>query len=188
MKKSVAILLLMAAAVSAQPSISGCPLFPANNIWNTRVDSLPVDPQSAAYVASMGGASNHLRLDDIIPVNVSPAGTLVRPAGITTPQSDPGGYLIPQGIVIEVGTDAHALVVDTTNCLLYELYALTGSSAAWTAYSGAKWDLRSNALRTDTWTSADAAGLPLAPGILRYAEVLAGPITHALRMTATPTL
>jgi len=174
--------------MSAQPSISGCPVFPGNNIWNTKIDTLPAAPQSAAYVGTMGGASTFLRLDDVMPINTAPAGTLVSLGGVATPESDPGGYLIPAGIVIEPGSDAHALVVDITNCILYEVYLLTGGPGAWTAYSAAKWDLRSNALRPDTWTSADAAGLPISAGVVRYSEVLAGQINHALRITASPTL
>jgi hypothetical protein len=188
MKAFIVAFLLVSAAVRAQPTISGCPVFPASNIWNTRIDSLPADPQSAAFVATMGGSSTHLRLDDVLPINTSPAEPLVAVGGLAMPGSDPGGYLIPPGVQIEAGSDAHALVVDTTNCILYEIYLLTGAPGAWAGGSGAKWDLRSNALRTDTWTSADAAGLPITAGVLRYDEVLSGQVNHALRMTTTPTL
>ncbi len=187
MKAFIVVFLLVSAAVRAQPTIFGCPVFPSSNIWNTRIDSLPADPQSAAFVTMMGGASTHLRLDDVMPINTTQAGPLVRIGGIATPESDPGGYLIPAGVQIEPGSDAHALVIDTTNCILYEVYSLMGAPGAWTAGSAAKWDLRSNALRPDTWTSADAAGLPIVPGVLRYDEVLAGQVNHALRMTTTPT-
>ena len=77
MKAFIVMFLLVAAAVRAQPAISGCPVFPATNIWNTKIDTLPPDPQSAAFVATMGGSSTHLRLDDVIPINTAPAGPLV---------------------------------------------------------------------------------------------------------------
>src|SRR5207248_927613 len=102
-------------------------------------------------------------------------------------ESDQVGYPIPSSPKIEGGSDRHILMVDTDACHLYELYDATQSGGAWSAGSGATWDMRSNALRPDTWTSAHAAGLPIFPGLVRYDEVAAGAILHALRFTAPST-
>ncbi|HLH01687.1 MAG TPA: RICIN domain-containing protein [Bryobacteraceae bacterium] len=102
-------------------------------------------------------------------------------------ESDAGPYPIPANVVIENGGDRHALIIDTTNCILYELYGLSDGSNGWHAGSGAIFPLNSNALRPAGWTSADAAGLPIFPGMLRVDEVLAGHINHALRLTADHT-
>jgi hypothetical protein len=103
-------------------------------------------------------------------------------------QSDRGPYPIPPNVAIEGGGDRHALIVDRDRCTLYELYALErGKGGAWRAGSGAIWHLRSNRLRPAGWTSADAAGLPILPGLARYDEVARGRIDHALRFTAAQT-
>ena len=104
-------------------------------------------------------------------------------------ESDPGPYPIPPDAPVEGGSDRHVLVLDRQSCRLWELYdASTGDGGrSWHAGSGATWDLRSNALRPDGWTSADAAGLPILPGLIRYDEVAAGHIDHALRFTAQRT-
>jgi hypothetical protein len=102
-------------------------------------------------------------------------------------ESDPGPYPIPASPLIEGGSDRHMLLWDTSACGLYELYAAARSGNGWTAGSGAIWNLRSNALRPDGWTSADAAGLPILPGLVRYEEVARGAILHALRFTAPRT-
>ena len=100
-------------------------------------------------------------------------------------ESDPGPYPIPDAPLIEGGSDRHILMVDRDACRLYELFAARQTAGgAWLAGSGAQWDLGSNALRPDGWTSADAAGLPILPGLVRYDEVAAGAILHALRFTA----
>ncbi len=159
-------------------------IFPVNNIWNTPVDSLPVHSQSAAYL-SLIGTSAPLRLDDVMPVNIV---TGVPGAPLTiTDQGDGGLYPIPSNVKIEAGEDAHALIIDQDTGILYEMFLLSGGPGAWVASSAAKWDLGSNALRKDGDTSADAAGLPITPGLLRYDEVLAGTVTHALRFTAPHT-
>ena len=101
--------------------------------------------------------------------------------------SDHVGYPIPASPLIEGGSDRHILMVDKDACRLYELFAAQQVGGAWTAGSGATWDLRSNALRPETWTSADAAGLPILPGLVRYDEVAAGAIAHALRFTTNQT-
>ena len=97
-------------------------------------------------------------------------------------ESDPGPYPIPPGARIEAGGDAHVLVA-SGDCHLYELFGAARSGSGWTAQSGAVFDLSSNALRPAGWTSADAAGLPILPGLVRQDEVLAGHIDHALRFT-----
>ena len=102
-------------------------------------------------------------------------------------ESDRGPYPIPRSVAIESGGDRHALIVDRDACRLYELFALRRAGGGWAAGSGAIWDLRSNRLRPAGWTSADAAGLPILPGLARYDEVRAGAILHALRFTAART-
>ena len=102
-------------------------------------------------------------------------------------ESDPGPYPIPTNPLIEHGSDHHILIVDNSTCTLYELYDASYSGGAWSAGSGAIWNLNSNALRPDTWTSADAAGLPILPGLVRYDEILSGEINHAIRFTAENT-
>ncbi len=102
-------------------------------------------------------------------------------------ESDPGPYPMPASPKIEYGSDHHLLVVDSSTCTLYEVYAAHKSGGKWHGGSGAIWDLNSNALRPDTWTSADAAGLPILPGLVRYDEIAAGAINHAIRFTASPT-
>jgi hypothetical protein len=179
-----------------------CPMLPADNIWNTRVDTLPLDPSSAAYVASIGAtATMHADFGSGlwnggpigIPYVVVNAGqpkvaVQFRVAG----ESDPGPYPIPPNAPIEGGAgssgDRHVLVVDKGTCRLYELFsAYPNGDGSWRAYSGAVFDLRSNALRPDTWTSADAAGFPILPGLVRYDEVASGVVRHAIRFTAPHT-
>ncbi len=102
-------------------------------------------------------------------------------------ESDPGPYPDPTRLTLEYGSDQHLLVVDTSSCHLYEAYDVRSEGGEWQAGSGAIWDLRSNALRPADWTSADAAGLPILPGLVRYDEIAAGSIQHALRFTAEDT-
>ncbi len=182
-----------------------CPLFPADNIWNTRIDSLPVHPLSDAYVATIGGdAEFHADFgsgiwppDDGgpigIPYVVVPADQPLVPIDFYYPDdSDPGPYPIPPNPPIEGGPDAdgdrHILIVQEGTCRLYEVYDATPrEDGGWDAGSGAIFDLHSNVLRPAGWTSADAAGLPILPGLVRYDEVAAGEINHALRFTAPET-
>lgn len=182
-----------------------CPLFPADNIWNTRIDALPVHPLSDAYVDAIGrDVGFHPDFGSGIwpPENGGPIGIpfIVVPANQATvdidfyypEESDPGPYPIPPNPPIEGGPssegDRHILIVQEETCLLYEIYdAHPRPSGGWDAGSGAIFDLRSNALRPAGWTSADAAGLPILPGLVRYEEVVAGEITHALRFTAPET-
>jgi hypothetical protein len=180
------------------PGAPACSMLPADNVWNTDISSLPVNSRSSAWISSMGGPSQHLHPD------FGPSGTST-PYGIPyqvvtdahqfvnvsfqyASESDPGPYPLGPDTPIENGSDAHALVVDSDTCTLYETFATSyqpnGQS---TAGSGAIFDLRSDALRPDTWTSADAAGLPMLPGLIRRDEVVGGQITHAIRFTASQT-
>jgi hypothetical protein len=177
------------------PGARACPVFPSTNVWNADVSSLPVAPDSAALIRAIGldaalhpDFSNHGGYG--IPYNVVHGSRLPRshPRFQYADESDRGGgYPIPRHPRIEGGSDRHLLIVDADNCTLYELYAAQRSGASWTAGSGAIWRLRSNRLRPDGWTSADAAGLPILPGLVRPDEVAAGAIRHALRFTAPST-
>jgi hypothetical protein len=188
-------------AINSETAVS-CPVFPANNIWNTPIDALPVHPNSAAYVNTIGAGDN-LHPDfgaglwqgapiGIPYVEVPGSQPKVSVSFTYDDESDPGPYPIPADAPIEGGSnsdgDRHVIVIDRDNCLLYELfYAWPQPDGSWTAGSGAIFDLNSNALRPDGWTSADAAGLPIFPGLARYDEVIAGAINHALRFTAPQT-
>jgi hypothetical protein len=174
------------------PSINGaCPIFPADNAWNTDISMAPLDPRSDAWVASVGDtAAFHPDFGSVygIPYTTADASTALVPVTFDyADESDPGPYPIPADAPIERGSDAHVIVVDTSACMLYELFAAQPGSMAWHAGSGALFDLRSNALRPAGWTSADAAGLPIFPGLARYEEAAAGEIRHALRFTAVRT-
>ncbi|HEX5013579.1 MAG TPA: hypothetical protein VFV72_05395 [Candidatus Limnocylindrales bacterium] len=174
----------------------GCPVLPATNVWNRRVDSLPVRADSATLISRMGLA-NHLHPDFGsyagygIPVNVVSAATPLTTVSFTWPsESDAGPYPIPASPKIEgngAPGDRHILMLDTKACRLWELFAASKGTKGWSAGSGAIYDLRSNALRPDGWTSADAAGLPIYPGLARYDDVAAGVIAHALRFTVPET-
>ncbi|MCB1049906.1 MAG: hypothetical protein KDC71_04845 [Acidobacteria bacterium] len=185
------------------PNIAGCPVFPINNIWNTRVDSLPVHAQSAAWINSIGANTGfHMDFGSGlwqgapigIPYTTVPGSQPLVPIVFDVEdESDPGPYPIPPDAPIEGGPgsngDRHVLVIDADNCVLYEMFYSfpINGGLSWTAYSGAVYDLNSHALRPDTWTSADAAGLPIFPGLVRYEEVSNGAIRHALRFTAAQT-
>lgn len=186
----------------ASPMIAGCHIFPEDNIWNQAVDTLPVDKSSALYIQTIGGSS-HLHPDfgsglwngapiGIPFVNVSGSQPLVDVSFLYADESDPGPYPIPPDAPIEGGADGtgdrHVLVLDRDDCVLYELfYAFLQEDGTWTAGSGAIFGLDSNTLRPRGWTSADAAGLPILPGLVRYDEVASGEIRHALRFTAPET-
>ena len=195
---AVALTVVGAATAARLPSAPNCPVFPATNQWNQRVDSLPVAAGSNAIVSSIG-TSGHLHPDFGSGLwDGSPIGIPITVVGKSTPrskvsfdyadESDVGPYPIPATVKIEGGSDAHAILVDSDACKLYELYALSRTSAGgWHAGSGAIWSLTSNQLRPAGWTSADAAGLPILPGLARYDEVAAGRIDHALRFTVQRT-
>jgi hypothetical protein len=185
------------------PSIDGCPVFPADNVWNHRVDTLPLDANSQAYVNNIGATAG-LHPDfgsglwDGGPIGIP----FVSVAG-TQPfvsidfiwygdESDPGPYPVPSNAPIEGGSasdgDRHVLVIDTGTCVLYELYyAWPQTDGSWQAGSGAVFDLRSNDVRPAGWTSADAAGFAIMPGLVRYDEVASGAVNHALRFTVPRT-
>jgi len=193
------IYLPLVARGASGPTLAGCPLFPANNIWNARVDALLVHPQSNTYINFIG-ASKGLHPDFGsgtwdggpigIPFNIVPSTQANVPISFYYPsQSDPGPYPIPPGALREWGSDHHILILQQGTCLLYEVYDASTSDggASWSAGSGAKWNLNSNALRPAGWTSADAAGLPMLNGLVRYDEVAAGEIKHAIRFTVRGT-
>lgn len=175
-------------------TLAGCPVFPADNAWNRDISQAPVDPRSDAYIRSIG-LDGHLHPDFAsrtygIPFRVVPKGQRRVPIHFTDygDESDKGPYPVPLDARVEGGSDRHVLVLQRGTCRLYELYGAqrgSGPTRSWAAASGARWDLRSNALRRAGWTSADAAGLPILPGLARAGEVAAGPrrITHALRVT-----
>jgi hypothetical protein len=183
-----------AATPSSGASIAGCPLFPADNAWRRDVSADPVDSNSAAWVASIGaGAHVHPDFGSDpsygIPYVVVPARQPKVPVTFTAygDESDPGPYPIPSNAPVESGSDRHVLVA-SGDCHLYEMFdAAPDGHGGWNAGSGAVFDLRSDRLRPDTWTSADAAGLPILPGLVRRDEVAAGQIDHALRFTASRT-
>ncbi len=183
--------------IALPPTVAGapnCPVFPASNAWNLRVDALPVAGNSATMVSSIGlDRGLHMDFGSYagygIPINIISSATPRRSIAFDyADESDLGPYPIPASPRIEGGSDRHLLALDKDTCTLYELYAVRQTvGGAWQAGSGAIWDLRSNALRPAGWTSADAAGLPIVPGLVRYEEVAAGEIRHALRFTAPQT-
>jgi hypothetical protein len=194
--------LALATPAIASPTIAGCPVFPANNYWNTPVDGLALHASSSTWVNSIG-ASGRLHPDwgNVLADNYGiPFATVTgsqpevpitfAPEGYAD-ESDPGPFPIPPNAPIEGGNasdgDRHVIVVETSRCMLYELYYAfpVSNGARWSVFSSAKYDLRSNALRPAGWTSADAAGLPIFPGLVRWDEVAAGEIAHAIRFTAS---
>jgi hypothetical protein len=179
--------------VLGAPPLSNCPLFPSTNVWNKRVDSLPVAANSDAFINAIGrSAPLHPDFGSYlgygIPYNVVDSSTPPRTVRFDyDDESDHVPYPIPASPKIEGGSDRHLLMWDTEDCRLYELFAARKTASGWRAGSGATWDLTSNALRPNGWTSADAAGLPILPGLVRRDEVLAGAIQHAIRFTAPRT-
>jgi len=184
------------------PEIAGCAVFPADNIWNAPVDTLPVDPNSDTYIATIGadkpvhpdfGSGLYEGGPIGIPFTTVPGTQPKVPVTfLYDDESDPGPYPIPPDAPIEGGPnsdgDRHMLVLDRDNCILYELFnVFPQADGSWRADSGAIFNLRSHALRPASWTSADAAGLPILPGLVRYDEVASGEIRHALRFTAPQT-
>ena len=177
----------------AAPPTSNCPLFPSSNVWNQRVDSLPVASNSATMINTIGRYKPfHPDFGEYlgygIPYNVVGKLTPRRSVSFTyDDESDHVLYPIPTSPKIEAGSDRHLLMWDTYHCRLFELFDARKTSHGWHAGSGATWDLTSNALRPNGWTSADAAGLPILPGLVRYEEIQAGAINHAIRFTAPMT-
>ena len=185
-----------APSAGAVPTVGGCPVFPASNAWNRDVSRDPVDPRSAQYVASINSRGRRFLHADFggrgeygIPYRVVPRTQPRVPIRFTDygDESDRGPYPIPLNAPVERGSDRHVLVVQRGTCRLFELFAAFRSGNGWAASSGAVFDLRSNRLRPAGHTSADAAGLPIFPGLARYDEVRAGAIRHALRFTVSRT-
>lgn len=201
---------LMAAALTALavalpsegrrlPGAPRCPVFPRSSHWNRPVDGLPVHRRSDAIVRAVGradtahadfGSGLYEGAPIGIPYRVVKADQKHVPVSFGyAAESDRGPYPIPPGVPVEGGRgsdgDRHVILVDRSRCRLYELfsaYPLDGGQR-WRAGSGAIWSLRSNRMRPRGWTSADAAGLPILPGLVRYDEVGAGEIDHAIRIT-----
>lgn len=193
-----AVVAVFGVTLAAPPSIGGCQIFPSNNAWNTPVDTAEVHPNSANYIANInanGGDYVHPDFGEDpsygIPWTTVTSSQPLVPISFYYPdESDPGPYPIPSNAPVESGSDHHVLIVETTNCVLYEVYdaEYTGSdTTGWEAGSGAVWPLGSNDLRPDGWTSADAAGLPILPGLARCDEAESGTIDHALRVTFSET-
>jgi hypothetical protein len=196
---------LAGASTAASPTIAGCPVFPTSSVWNQKVDTLPVASNSAQLIASMGvGGSVHADFGNGL-YNGSRIGIpYVVVHAKSTPksrvtfeyadESDKGPYPIPAGVPIEGAPqhanegDRHVLIVDRDACKLYELSGMSKGGGKWSGWSGAIWNLRSNALRPAGWTSADAGGLPILPGLARWdGDASTGAIRHALRFTAERT-
>jgi len=172
-------------------SLGDCPVFPADNWWNLDISQMAVHPNSAAFIASMG-ADDPLHADYgsiygipyVVVDGDMPRSTVTFDYD---DESDPGPYPIQANPPVEGGSDRHILMIEVDECKLYEIFAADDSGGSWTAGSGAIFDLRTNDRRPDGWTSADAAGLAIFPGLVRYDEVLAGEIKHAIRFTADRT-
>jgi PKD repeat protein len=196
-------LILMFAAAGVQAAmINGVRIFPQDHVWNVPVDDLPLDARSADYVSSIGRTGSlhpdfGADLDGTgpfgIPYNI--VNNSVTKKTVTfeyDDESDPGPYPVPANPLIEGGPDSdgdrHILMVHTDEKKVYELYAAYKQpDGSWKAGSGAIFDLTGYGLRPDGWTSADAAGLAMLPGLVRYEEVEAGEITHAIRFTVKTT-
>ncbi len=174
-------------------TVAGCPLFPPDNPWNTDISRYPIDPNTNNYIAGINRNSSNqylragfgLYLYYGIPWVIVPGSQPMVPITFTSwgSESDPGPYPIPPDAPIEQSNpDHHVIVLDSGHCKLYEMYDAAYAGPGWTAGSGAVWDLTSNATRPAGWTSADSAGLPIFPGLIRYDEVATGAIHHALRM------
>ncbi len=187
--------------VQGGPTIAGCPVFPSDNAWNTPIDGAPLHPRSDSMIATIhdnGGDFLHPDFGEnpnygipfvVVPESQTPVPITYDAYGS---ESDPGPFPIPLDAPIEgepgaTSGDRHVIAVQRGTCELFELYVARPSSTGWTAASGARFNLRSNDLRPLGWTSADAAGLPIFPGLVRYEEVAAGEIRHAIRVTFSRT-
>ena len=183
------------------PLLVDFPVFPADNPWNTDISGFAVHPGSAAFIASIG-TNGELHPDFGTVWQGAPNGIPYVVVGGDQPpvavtytaygdESDPGPFPIPDNAPVEGGNDSdgdrHVIVIDRDQRMLYELYRAFKTPGGWEAESGAKWDLTSNAVRPKYWTSADAAGLPVLPGLVRYLEAQQGEINHALRFTVAKT-
>ena len=183
---------VVASAGTPLPGAPNCPIFPADNVWNTPVANLPVDPHSAQWLAAMDASTTDLQPVAPptygMPINIVPAGHAFIPLAFGSPGNDPGPYPLGSDTVIEGGTgDRHAIMVDPATCTDYELYdaSYTGPTTS-SAANGAVWNLNSDALRAGRAT-VDAGGTPILAGLMRYDEVQSGAITHAIRVQALTT-
>jgi hypothetical protein len=182
------------------PKAGGCPLFPDNNVWNTKIDGLPEAAESKGIIHTY--ATMKLGLVPAFILNVADTDTPTYAVSFRSPESDGGKYPVTPEMEVEgyaakntfpvskgpYQTDAHLLVVRKDQCKLYEIYALASNAPPYPAGSGAIYDLTTNDLRPDGWTSADAAGLPIWPGVLTYAEMYGeGEIRHMVRFTVSRT-
>jgi len=174
------------------PNVGGCRVFPAANAWNTDISRAPLRANSAQIIASIqahGGTRLHPDFGSDpsygIPYVVVPSTQAKVPIVYDAygGESDRGPFPIPLNAPVEGGSDRHVLVAQQGTCGLFELFDARRSGAGWVAGSGAKWNLSTGALRPVGWTSADAAGLPILPGLVRYDEVAAGKVLHAIRVT-----
>jgi hypothetical protein len=201
---TVAVAATAASGAAPAPHLGACPVFPTTSVWNTPVNTLPLAADSATIIAAIGDSGVHADFGSGLWDGSRIGIPYVVVHGKTTPksrvtfdyadESDKGPYPIPATVPIEGAPghldsgDRHALIVDRDSCRLYELYALHRDGGRWAAGSGAIWNLRSNALRPATWTSADAAGLPILPGLARWdGDASTGHIDHALRFTVQRT-
>jgi hypothetical protein len=182
------------------PSLAGCPIFPSSNAWNTDVSGFPLHPRSSQIIdtiQSVGGDDLHPDFGSNpaygIPFVVVPDTQPNVPITYTAygDESDPGPFPIPLDAPVEGGSgatgDRHVVVVQQGTCELFELFVARRVGGGWSADSGARWNLNTGALRPLGWTSADAAGLPILPGLVRYDEVAAGVVRHAIRVTFSQT-
>lgn len=180
------------------PLAPDCAIFPASNVWHSKVTGLPVHRRSKRWIKAMGGRNQLLHPD------FGPSDDPDHPYGIAYnvvdgsypkvtvdfyygDESDPGPYPVGGDTHVEHGSDRHALVVEKDACVLYEIFDFDWNAGDPQGGSGAVWDLASNALRPRTWTSADAAGLPIFAGLIRRDEIAAGVVDHAIRVTAEET-
>ena len=177
-------------------SLGSCTVLPSDNPWNTDISAAPLNANSNNYIAQiLADGPDFLHADfggggayGIPYVTVAGTEPKVPVTFVDWPrESDPGPYPVPLGAPVEGGSDRHVIAVDRDHCVLYEMFNAWSRGDHWDASNGAKFDLRSNALRPDTWTSADAAGLPIFAGLARYDEVASGQINHALRVTFNQT-
>jgi hypothetical protein len=180
------------AEARAMPEAPDCPIYTTDDVWHSSIQNMPVHPQSGTWLANMGGPSRLLHPDF-----GGPYGYQLQVTSNATPtthisfdyaaESDDVPYPFTAGTPIEPGSDAHAFMLNRDTCVLYELFAASWNGGRPTAGSGAVFDLKKHDLRPAGWTSADAAGLPIWPGVLRYDEVLSGVVDHAIRFTAQRT-
>jgi hypothetical protein len=184
-------------------SLNGYVPFPASNLWNTNIASTAVDPNSAAIITALTGSNLHPDFSNVVDGNygipyvvVDSSTTPGVPVTMTTYQSESDITLYPIPItapiegfppVCSTTGDNHLIVIDKTQCWIYETWQTQLCNGSWSAANGAIWDLTSTEHRPYGWTSADAAGLPIFPGLVRYDEVAAGAINHAIRMTVAQT-